>query len=370
MTGRLDHPVDGDGVTADYLNSLLQLSGKVPCIAEVQIEEARTYGDQMVSTAARVLFSVRYHEGQADGWPTRLMLKIARTDDDVMAPFYDNEVAFYTKLRGELDIEVPLSLGGDYDPQTRHFALLMENLTARGAHFPNVLETISAEQVRSLLETLARLHARYWNADPSGPKLGPKLGWMGNALEGNVATLLNDAAAPYIQYEIDTQKFKNELVGMLGWTGEELRAGTKAMHRHQMGLDQCVVHGDTHLGNTYFLPDGRGGLLDWQLMGRGHPMHDVSYIISTALSIADRRVHEQVLLQYYLDQLTASGAANPPSFDDSWVEYRRSMVWNVYVGWLTTPVVNYGWEINVMNHLRLITAFEDLETGKLVRAVM
>ena len=27
-------------------------------------------------------------------------------------------------------------------------------------------------------------------------------------------------------------------------------------------------------------------------------------------------------------------------------------------------MVNYGWEINVMNHLRLVTAFEDLDTGK------
>lgn len=366
MTTRITHPVDGGGVTADYLNELLLLSGQTPCIAEVKIEEARTYGDQMVSTAARVLFSARYHVGQGEDRPTRLVLKIARTDDDVMAPFYANEVAFYSKLRRELDIEAPLSLGGDYDPETRHFALLMEDLSARGAHFPNVLETVSPDRVRSLLETLASLHARYWNADSSSPVLE----WMGNALEGSVAVLLNDAAAPYIQYEIDTQKFKNELVGMLGWTGEELRAGTKAMHRHQMGLDQCVVHGDTHLGNTYFLPDGRSGLLDWQLIGRGHPMHDVSYIIATALSIADRRAHEQPLLRYYLDRLAAAGAANPPSFEVSWAEYRRSMVWNVYVGWLTTPVVNYGWEINVMNHLRLVTAFEDLETGKLVRAVM
>jgi Phosphotransferase enzyme family len=366
MTARIDHPVDGDGVTAEYLNRLLVLSGQTPCIAEVAIEEARTYGDQMVSTAARVLFSVGYYEGQGIGWPTRLMLKIARTDDDVMAPFYDNEVAFYRRLRPELDIEAPLSFGGDYDPETRRFALLLENLTAHDAHFPTVLETISTDRVRSLLGTLARLHARYWNADA----LGTTLGWMGNALEGNVAALLNDAAAPYIQYEIDTQKFKNELVGMLGWSGDELRTGTKAMHRHQMRLDQCVVHGDTHLGNTYFLPDGRTGLLDWQLMGRGHPMHDVSYIISTALNIADRRVHEQDLLSHYLDQLAASGVIDAPSFDSSWTEYRRSMIWNVYVGWLTTPVVNYGWEINVMNHLRLVTAFEDLETGKLVRAVM
>jgi hypothetical protein len=366
MIASIRHPIDGEGVTAEYLNSLLQLSGRSPCVADVVIEEARTYGDQMVSTAARVLFSVRYLDGLDQGWPHRLVLKIARTDDDVMAPFYANEVAFYSKLRPSLDMEVPLSLGGHYDQETRHFALLMENLTVRGAHFPTVLETVSIDRVRSLLETLALLHARYWNADI----FCTELAWLGNALEGDVANLLNDAAAPYIQHEIDTQKFKSELVGMIGWSGNELQAGTKAMHRHQMSLAQCLVHGDTHLGNTYLLPDGRCGLLDWQLMGRGHPMHDVSYIIATALNIADRRAHEQDLLRFYLDRLALSGVVDAPMFDVAWTEYRRSMIWTVYVGWLTTPVVNYGWEINVMNHLRLITAFDDLETGKLVRAIM
>ncbi len=366
MTMPIRHPIDGEGVTVDYLNGLLQHSGQAPSIADVTIEESRTYGDQMVSTAARVLFSVRYHDGMAQGWPRHLMLKIARTDDDVMAPFYANEVAFYTQLRPSLDMEAPRSFGGHYDNETRHFALLMENLTTRGAHFPTVLETVSIDRLQRLLETLALLHARYWNAS----LLRQELAWLGNALEGDVAHLLNDAAAPYIQHEIDTQSFKTELVGKIGWTGSELQAGTKALHRHQMSLDQCLVHGDTHLGNTYFLPDGQCGLLDWQLMGRGHPMHDVSYIIATALSIADRRVHERDLLRYYLDQLAANGVRNAPSFDASWAEYSRSMIWNVYVGWLTTPVVNYGWEINVMNHLRLVTAFEDLETGKLVREIM
>jgi hypothetical protein len=360
------HPTDGDGVTVDYLNSLLQLSGHPPCVADVTIEESRIYGDQMVSTAARVLFSVNYRGGEAQGWPRHLMLKIARIDDDVMAPFYANEVAFYTRLRPSLDIEAPLSFGGHYDPETHHFALLMENLTERGAHFPTVLENVPIDRLHRLLDTLALLHARHWNANMRVKELA----WLGNALEGDVAHLLNDAAAPYIQHEIDTQKFKAELVGMIGWSGKALQAGTKAIHRHQMSLDQCLVHGDTHLGNTYFLPDGRCGLLDWQLMGCGHPMHDVSYIIATALTIADRRAHEQDLLRYYLDQLAANCVIDAPSFDTSWTEYRRSMIWNVYVGWLTTPVVNYGWEINVMNHLRLVTAFEDLGTAKLVRAIM
>lgn len=366
MSVSLQHPVDSAGVTAGYLNQLLALSGKPQCIADVEIETSHTYGDQMVSTAARVLFTVTCNADAPPAMPTRLMLKIARTDDDVMAPFYANEVAFYRHLRPDLAIEAPQSLGGHYDPASRHFALLLENLTARGAHFPNVLEPVPVERIRSLVDTLASLHARYWNA----AAFSEKLGWVGNALEGDVAFLLNDAAAPYIQHEIDSQAFKHELVGMIGWTGEQLRAGTKAMHRHQMGLHQCLVHGDTHLGNTYFLPDGSSGLLDWQLMGRGHPMHDVSYIISTGLSIADRRVHEQDLLRYYLDRLAAVGARGTPSFDDAWTEYRRSMIWNVYVGWLTTPVVNYGWEINVMNHLRLVTAFQDLDTARLVRNIM
>ena len=42
------------------------------------------------------------------------------------------------------------------------------------------------------------------------------------------------------------------------------------------------------------------------------------------------------------------------------------MIWGVYIGWLTTPVVNYGWEINVVNHLRLMTAYEDLDTASLL----
>ncbi len=58
-----------------------------------------------------------------------------------------------------------------------------------------------------------------------------------------------------------------------------------------------------------------------------------------------------------------------PPFDDTFREYRRALIWGVYIGWLTTPVVNYGWEINVVNHLRLITAFEDHGTAALVDEV-
>src|SRR3546814_4799515 len=94
--------------------------------------------------------------------------------------------------------------------------------------------------------------------------------------------------------------------------------------------DLTLLHGDTHLGNIYLLPDGRAGLLDWQLVVRGHHMHDVNYIVTTALSIGDRRNHERDLLAYYLDRLKAHGVAAAPDFEESWNEYKRCLVWGVY----------------------------------------
>jgi hypothetical protein len=242
---------------------------------------------------------------------------------------------------------------------------VLEDLLARGARFPNVIQRTGPDDVRALLDTVAALHAGFWNS----PRFARDLGWVQTHLAGGVAEMMNGLAPRYIQHEIDTENFKREMVQRLRTTGAELLAGVQAVQRHQAGLPQTLLHGDTHLGNTYFLPDGRGGLLDWQLMVRGHAMHDVHYLVTTGLSIADRRAHERDLLRYYLDALARHGLATVPAFEDAWREYRRALVWGVYIGWLTTPVVNYGWEINVINHLRLTTAYEDLETARLVAEV-
>ena len=138
------------------------------------------------------------------------------------------------------------------------------------------------------------------------------------------------------------------------------------MQAHQATLPQTVCHGDTHIGNTYALPGDTGGLLDWQLASRGFALHDVSYLIATGLSVAERRRHERDLLAFYREQLRAHGVAEAPSLDDLWTEYARAMIWGLYIGWLITPVVNYGWEKSVMAHLRTMTAYEDLDTAQLI----
>lgn len=364
MTVKHEHPTSADGITPDYLSGLLAV-GSGPRVTAVEIVEARTYGEQMVSTAGRVVVDVTYAVGAPNEWPTRLVVKLARGVDEIMAPFYANEVAFYGRIRPDLEIEAPRVFGADFDPGTSRFAIVLEDLTLRGARFPNVTQATTPDDIQALLNTLAALHARFWNSS----RFSADLAWVETHIAGGVHDMMNNLAPAYIQHEIDHENFKRELVQRLRTTGDELLAGVQAVQRHQAQLPQTLLHGDTHLGNTYLLPDGRGGLLDWQLMVRGHAMHDVNYLITSGLSIGDRRTHERELLAYYLDRLAAFGAP-APGFEESWREYRRTLVWGVYVGWLTTPVINYGWEINVLNHLRLTTAYEDHDTAKLVAEIM
>jgi len=356
------HPTSTEEITPAYVNGLLAEAGHEATVEAVEIVDAKTYGEQMVSTAGRAVVNLGFANGAPDDLPARMVLKLTRAVDDIMGPFYANEVAFYGNIRPELDLEAPRCFGGAYDPQTKCFGLLLEDLTERGCTFPNVTTRTTPDDIKPLLDTLAKLHARFWQSS----RFSDDLAWVETHVAGDVADLMNNLAPAYIAHEVETENFKRELVQRLRTSAPELLAGVQALQHHQSRLPQTLLHGDTHIGNTYRLPDGTAGLLDWQLMVRGYHMHDVNYFITTALSIEDRRNNERELLAYYLDRLAEAGVADVPTLEDTWLEYRRTLIWGVYIGWLTTPVVNYGWEINVMNHLRLTTAYEDLETASLI----
>ena len=359
-------PFDAGAYTPDLLNAIIAQSRSDAKIATVEVVDSKRYGDGMVSTAARAFLNVTYAPGAAADLPRQLVLKLGRSPDFLIGPLYQNEVRFYNALRPEIaDVEAPFSLGGVYDPATQAFALLLGDLTQQGARFPNVKTVQTIDEVRALLDTLARLHARYWQ----DPRFDGALGFVETHVRGDLAVFMRDFVPIAIQQEIDTEQFKQELVERLRTSGDELRRSVQRLHHHQQGLPHTLLHGDTHIGNTYLLPDGRGGLLDWQLFVRGHHMHDVSYLVTTALSIGQRRTHERDLLAFYLDRLAAYDVANPPGFEQSWAEFGRCLVWGVYIGWLTTNIANYGWEISVLNHLRLTTAFEDHDAAGLMRAL-
>lgn len=314
---------------------------------------------QQVSSAQRIGVEVEYGPGAPEDLPTQLMIKIARSDFGDL-PLYANEVNAYLRLGDELPVTTPQCAGGHHDSASGTFGLVLEDLRRDGVHFESVQSDTVVADLELLLAQLARLHAAYWQS----PRFTDDLGWVQPHTSGPIHDMFTDPnlIPALVKYEISTQQFKREFVEFVEETPDSLLAKVDIARRHQAALGQTLLHGDCHIGNTYRNTDGSRGLLDWQLLARGYCMHDVTYIMITGLSVGDRRTHERHLIEYYRTCLAEAGMPVVPSYQELFDEYRIAAAWCFYIGWLTTPLDNYGWEISVGNHIRLATAYRDLDT--------
>lgn len=362
-----------DDLTPAYLTGLVQELRPGLTVEAAEIKAVKTYGDAdpaaPVSTSARVSLNVRYGGERSEALPTQIIAKISFPDDlpvdnpELDAEF-ENEVNFYNLLRGELALEAPTSLGGRYDPASKRFIILMEDLTPKAPHFNSMMGGSKVEDVRALLDTFAVLHATYWDS----PRFATDLDWVQNQLDGPLETLFDDFTTPHIAAELEKEHYKREFVQELETSGDELYRAMKAVKLHQSTLTPTFLHGDAHFGNTYTLPDGRGGLLDWQICCKGFVMHDIGYFIQSALCVEDRRKHERDLLDGYREALGANGVRELPGRDMLWNEYRLSAVYGFYMGWLTVPRQNYGLDVAVLGNHRTKAACLDLDSVPLIRA--
>jgi hypothetical protein len=272
-------------------------------------------------------------------------------------PMYVNEVRFYTEVRPELDLEAPRVFGGLFDERSRQFGILMEDVTLRGATFPNATRDVPVDSVRDWIANLARLHAGFWES----PRLDSDLAWMPDRLSGGMFPVFDGIGRELIRYQVEHHQRKAELIRPLGRSVDQLWMDLWASQRELARGPLTLLHGDAHVGNTYLLPDGTGGFLDFQLSVRGNFANDLGYLLATALAPETRRAHERDLLDFYLDEIRRHGVDKPPSREETWQGYRLAMIWGLVIGWLITPPVNYGAAITEANISRMVTACEDLD---------
>ena len=165
-----------------------------------------------------------------------------------------------------------------------------------------------------------------------------------------------------IEDQVARHPFKAELIAPLGRTLSEMWELLWQVQRRHCEAPTTLLHGDPHLGNTYLLPGGRAGLLDWQLMMRGSWAHDVTYLLVTALPPEVRRAHQHDLLAEYLDALAAAGVRRRTEPADAFEQCRAAALWGLVIGWLICPPENYGEEITAGNISRTVTAVADYDT--------
>lgn len=389
-----------DRLTPQIMTALLAEQHPRVVVTQVKVILSAHRGDGVASTADRVTLDLEYEHDV--GLPSRMVLKtvllhrglrfgpsaIQLTGKvlDVLGsmplgsrlrPFvfsaigayqrryphapdamYINEVRFYRMIRGHLAIEAPQCFGSIFDEKRRSFGVLMEDLTLRGARFPNATMDLGLDEIGGLVATLAALHARYWD----NPSLTSDFRWLATPLSGGMAPVFQSLGLDLIRNQVETNDYKAALLEPLGKTVDELWERLARAQEIMATGPQTLLHGDPHIGNTYLLPEGQGGFLDWQLMIRGRWAHDFAYLLITALAPEDRRKHERDLLRSYCEGLEKGGVENPPDPNEAWLRYRQAALWGLVIGWLITPTENYGETITRANLVRLVTAVQDLET--------
>jgi aminoglycoside phosphotransferase (APT) family kinase protein len=320
----------------------------------VKVADVQVVGETSGS-ANRLRLRLRY-EDSAVGLPEQMFLKRNLERFTFPTEMYTTEVRIYRDVLPHLRIQQPAVYAIEAVEDDVRFVILMEDLSTRpGARVGFVLDHTSPDEVEGLLATLAHLHAAWWD----GERLSTQLPWLRpptqNAamrfwLEIGPRLTRNHLASGHRATLVDTQRWSEASV----WPAFErlLTADEQGPH--------TLLHGDVHASNVYFVSGGSGGLLDWQLALRGCWALDVTYLLTTALTVEDRRTHERALLRGYLDRLRSHGV-EPPSFGEAWLRYRQNALYGVMM-WLITPDGVHTEEAQACFLQRCLAAADDLET--------
>jgi aminoglycoside phosphotransferase (APT) family kinase protein len=313
-----------DLLTPEWLGAAFSSRERPVEITGVHVTET------LKTVATKVRFRVEYAAPLPPDLPDAFCVKGYFTDGDEggepAAAAGAVETRFYQELAPQLPVRTPACVYAESDPDTGHAIVVMHDLVAQGSTFLSALSPFTAEQAAGTLDQLARLHAASWAPAPIGG---------GSWLDPRVATITSYVTAERLQEQMDGPR--SAALPSSVTDARRMRDALLAAISRPSGDGECLIHGDAHAGNIYETADALPGLIDWQLVQRGHWSLDVAYHLGAALAISDRERSERDLLRHYLDRLAHHGA-RPPSFDEAWDDYRAAFVYGYFLWGITQRV--------------------------------
>ena len=225
--------------------------------------------------------------------------------------FWASEVAFCQRVAPHVPIRVPRVHAALH--RGARFVLLLENIQELPGVRLFVNRDMAAgttpERARMCLETFARLHAAFWDLDPTErerllpmrlhPFLAPGARERNRALN---AAAIGPAhrAAP----EIFTKR--HAAISRLA-----IEKWDALLERWYAG-PQTLIHGDSHLANCFEYAASEGprmGMLDFQGVQWCHGIRDVQYFLIDSLEPSLLAECEDELIRAYVGALAGSGVA-------------------------------------------------------------
>ncbi len=319
-----------DDLTPAWLTDALRESGELMPGTAVTSAEREILGEGAGFLGDIARLSLSYAGGEG---PATVIAKLPKLSNRAMGELlgaYERESCFYDELAGDLPLATPRMYYGDFDrdvaSERQEFALKLADRTPRflsgrmtqlglwvsgrkkrryillledigDAELGDQLTGIPPERCATVLASIARMHARFWNS----PALENRFWLIPLSIDARIRNgLFKDSQAVF--RERFAHLIDDGFARALDWAREHGEAAARQLDR---GAPVTMAHCDLRLDNVAFR-DGEPIVFDWQLVRRGPAAYDVAYFLSGAcpdLASED----EAALLRGYLAELEGLG---------------------------------------------------------------
>lgn len=337
-------------ISAAHLNAILERAG---VLGEMPVQDVTVMSDRptLMSRIIRVRLA---YGGAADASPSSLIVKTGLPEQP--GSEWSNgrqEVAFYNDVAPSLPAGlVPRCFEAHQADATTPWHLVLEDLTETHALATEWPLPPSEAQCRSIVRSLARLHAAWWEDPQLGVTVGARLD--GDAMDRFIRQVAE-------HFEVFANRLGDELSGERRTFYEGLIAAFPRLHkRYRDARNITLVHGDAHVWNC-FLPRNGGDdvrWFDWDGWRIRVPTSDLAYMMAVHWYPERRQRLERTLLDHYHAVLQEKGVGsyNRADMQD---DYRLSVLWHT-----TTPVFQAGLKLPPViwwnNFHRIMAAVDDL----------
>jgi hypothetical protein len=320
-----DVPGVADDITTEWLSAVLCRD-----VPGAEVVSFTTPGGSS-GTSERVALRVTYNQAGRDaGLPEHLFAKLTASVQQRLllgaADVIAGETHFFMTFRPKVDMEAPLGYWGASEDRTWKSIVIMEDIAhSKGATFPEPTTRVTRPQIEDLLQNMARYHGAMWE-DPDLAVLKTPTDHITN---------VSSFASFEKRCAVGMERARSVIApGVYGQADRMWKGTIRSLAMNTETHPRTMLHGDSHIGQTYITADGRMGLTDWQATMQGGWGYDFAYTVGSAIEPEDRREWDRELLEFYLEHLTAAGG-KPPAFDEAWAIYCQQLFYP-YSAWAFT----------------------------------
>jgi hypothetical protein len=310
-------------LSPEVLSEWMSRSGSLP---RGHIERLRVDRELETSISNLVFVEATYTSNAPPDLPTRLVVKSPLLPSPA-PPEGMSEAAFYTRMAPLAGMPPLVRCVAALEPHGKDPDVLVLEDLRETHHQPTWPLPPSRVQCELAIETLAQLHARWWEAPALGrtvgqPHTAESLRTMVHGIAAQLPTFfaaMGDALSADARQVLE-RVFSSRLQPWLRLTD------TRAL---------TVAHGDAHAWNFLFARSGDGPalLIDWQLWHVDVGARDLAFLMALHWYPRWRREWEESLLRHYHRALLARGV-DAYQYSELMLDYRRCAVRN-----LTMPII-------------------------------